>query len=524
MTQKTSYFPLGGGLDLSTPAIAVGTGRARAALNYESDATGYRRISGYERFDGRLSPTAAFAAAASEIAGELALEAARAAILPIPGSGPVRGVQWYKGIVYAWRDNEAGDKGVMWGSSPAGWVQITDAFPAGGRYELINYNFYGSSDFLRMYGCNGVGQSFEYDGTTLTFINTGMGSKDKAHRIAAHKNHLFLAFAGGSLQHSALGNPLSWTPILGAGELGIGDEITDLLSSTVGELAILGAGSVNVLFGNDAADWQINKLSEEAGALPWTAERMGTALYMDNRGVRNLTATQSYGNFELGTITQPVAKLIRTKLGNNVLPTASTRLRARDTYRVFFSDGSGLSIYMGKKYPETMAIDLGRVVRCICSVEDPNQQEMIFFGSDDGFVYQMERGRSFDGQPITFYLRLPFNHMGGPQIRKRWHKAVLETTATSATTLRITGEVDYGDPDEPSIANRDLTISGGGGFWDTVVWDQFYWGQAAEGTAEAYLDVVGRNMSLLIGGETAREDPHVLQGLTLYYSARGLVR
>lgn len=50
-------FRLEGGLDLITPTLSVRPGVAREALNFEvSETGGYRRIAGYERFDGRPSP------------------------------------------------------------------------------------------------------------------------------------------------------------------------------------------------------------------------------------------------------------------------------------------------------------------------------------------------------------------------------------------------------------------------------------------------------------------------------------
>ena len=57
---RQDYYPLGGGLDLVTPAIAIDPGKVIDAQNYEpAIGGGYRRIDGYERFDGRASPTAA---------------------------------------------------------------------------------------------------------------------------------------------------------------------------------------------------------------------------------------------------------------------------------------------------------------------------------------------------------------------------------------------------------------------------------------------------------------------------------
>lgn len=57
---KQEYFPLGGGLDLVTPAIARPPGRTYNSQNYEPEIVGgYRRINGYERFDGHDSPSEA---------------------------------------------------------------------------------------------------------------------------------------------------------------------------------------------------------------------------------------------------------------------------------------------------------------------------------------------------------------------------------------------------------------------------------------------------------------------------------
>ena len=55
-----SFYPLAGGLDLVTPAIAIEPGKVIDAQNYEpAIGGGYRRGEGYERFDGKASPTSA---------------------------------------------------------------------------------------------------------------------------------------------------------------------------------------------------------------------------------------------------------------------------------------------------------------------------------------------------------------------------------------------------------------------------------------------------------------------------------
>ena len=649
--QQVIYYPLAGGLDVTTPAIAANPGTARVALNYESDTTGYRRITGYERYDGRTGPTQAFEDAADEAAGIIARDAARAAITTVPGTGDVRGTWYFNAVLYAFRDtaqneyvqepsfasatpwtlnggasigggdltlgtnvggkatqsstgaaapvipgerfivivqvttlgdtaphvqlgpnsgsteildgvlvagtntfnvtatgsepnlkltitNTAGGAvspviasvsikrapaGGMYRASSTGWQTVSLSFPPGGHYEFINYNFTGAAAQVKMYGINGVGNGFQFDGTTVTFITTGMPS-DIPIKLAAHKRHLFFAFVGGSVQHSSLGDPLTWTAITGAAEIAVGDEVTDLISSAPANLAIMAKNSISMLYGNDSSDWQLETVTNEAGALPNTAEKFGPVIYMDNRGIRSMATTPAFGNFQIGTMTQQVAPLLRTKLAVGDLPTASCRVRSKDIYRVFWSDGYGLSVFMGKKRPEVMPIDLGVGVTCICSAETEDTSEKIWFGSDDGFVYQMDRGRSFDGAAIGYYLRLPFHHINAPNMLKRWHRVSVEYDSSGPFTLRIAGEIDNADPDEPSLAEQNITGYGGGAFWESGVWDQFYWSAPIDGDLTAYIDGVGKNMSLLFGGEQADEEPHILQGLTLFYSMRGMLR
>jgi hypothetical protein len=154
-----------------------------------------------------------------------------------------------------------------------------------------------------MYGVNGVGRAFEYDGTVLIPpIRSGM-TVDTPHRIAEHMNHLFLAFPGGQLQNSSIGEPLDlerghWC----RGLCGLGDEITDLVPANAGVLTILAQNKIANLYGTSRGDFQIQTLSDEAGALPWTADKVGEPIYMDSRGLRSLSTTQAYGNFNIGTL------------------------------------------------------------------------------------------------------------------------------------------------------------------------------------------------------------------------------
>ena len=53
------YYPLGGGLDLLTPAISMPPGKVISCQNYEPQiGGGYRRVAGYQRFSGKTGPSA----------------------------------------------------------------------------------------------------------------------------------------------------------------------------------------------------------------------------------------------------------------------------------------------------------------------------------------------------------------------------------------------------------------------------------------------------------------------------------
>ena len=55
---QSHYFPFAGGINLVEPALSMRAGELVAADNFEVDVRGrYRRLDGYERFDGQTLPS-----------------------------------------------------------------------------------------------------------------------------------------------------------------------------------------------------------------------------------------------------------------------------------------------------------------------------------------------------------------------------------------------------------------------------------------------------------------------------------
>ena len=400
------------------------------------------------------------------------------------------------------------------------------ALAPGGRYEFRNHNFLGQADGRRMYGVDGKNPAFEWDGQDFMPIVTGLPANlEKPKHLAIQSSHLLLSYAGGSIQNSGTGKPLSWTAVDGAAEIATGQEVFGMIEGVgLGNTLILGANTVQALYGQDKDSWELRThTGEESGTVEWTGQMMGVPVYMDNRGIRSVETTERYGNFLTGTVSYLVQPWIERQRAHGNSPTASMRVRAKDMYRLFFETRIGLSIYFGRARPECSLIELGHNVRCTCSFEAANGVERVFFGSDDGWVFEMERGRSFDGAAIDSFARVAFNHLGAPAGEARFFKADIQVETPERAALKCGAEFDYGAGDAASMIDVD-PVRGGGALWEEAIWDEFYWDSPLKSIAEFRFSGIGRNISMLVQSETNGEQSHILSGMTIHYAPRRLRR
>ena len=686
MTRLSTTTFLQGGLDVVTPAMMIKQGFAISSLNYESEVRGYRRMQGYERFDGQRPPSAPDYAEISYIDGETAIEAGdaitggtsgatatalynadifsgaladddaagsivlylltgtfvsgenlqvssstvavsssvsfknaasndadeatyieavtaahRALIAKPSGSGPVRGVATYRGDTYCWRDNAGGTAGVMFKATSAGWsaqsfghIILFDAatavftegetltgasssstatiervvlnggawdgsgvgylvlssrsgaytndetiasaggsadangvssaitLPAGGTYRHITSNFYAIESFERLYFVNGVGRACEWDGAVLAPIRTGLpDALDKPTHVGVQKFHLFLSIAGGSLQYSGIGLPLVFGALQGAGEIGFGQTITGIRSEYRDTMILAGRNKIGYILGTSAANFDMKTVSLDSGAVENTLEIIGKPIFLDDQGLRDMEAVQNFGDWKMGAISQLVEPLFSNKRDLGITPVSSIRVRARDQYRIVYSDGSGFTVYFGKKGQEIMPFQLGFIPHAMHSGEASNGNEILLAAGADGFVYQIDRGTSFDGENIEAFLRLAFDHQGSPNVEKRYHSARLEGKAGGTTSnISVSADYSYGAPDQFSAIENNFVFQGQGGFLNESEWNRFQWSASIEGQAFTDLSGIGENTSIVFISDTATEEPHTLSTLTIFYSQR----
>ena len=522
---------LKGGLNLAASVLELSPGECTQLNNYEVNTLGrYQRIEGLERYDGRPAPSAVkanmlfgypFASDALERAAILQEQQQRRnAIEQVPGSGRLLGGFVFSGAVYVFRNNLTGTGAHLYRATGAGWQLVaTPTLLPNGRVKTLLANFTGSAGTKEIVGVDGVNPAFRFNGTTFTQIAGPIAPDAPTDLEVLPSQVLLLAYRKGSLVFSGVGEPTKFAAVDGGGEIPTADEIVALATQPDNSCAVFCRNRTYVLYGKSKADFNLTTLSSATGAIPHSVQNIGDSVYLDDRGLTRLNRVQQFGNFDMATISQKIEPLLKRYTGR---VTASFVIKGKNQYRICFDDATGIIVtFFGAEVAGFSTFSFDRVVRCAFSDEDDQGREVVFIGSDDGYLYQLERGFSFDGQPISSTIRPAFYNGGSPDHKKRWRKIVLEVDTVSESTLVVTPDFDYSSPDTPADRSQTIIATGGGGYWDADAWDAFSWSAASTFTADIYIDGVARNMCLVINSTSADEPPHVLNSFLIHTSPLG---
>lgn len=292
---------------------------------------------------------------------------------------------------------------------------------------------------------------------------------------------MFLAFDN-SLQHSGIGNPYVWSAVLGAGELNMGEKITNLLpqpsdAQSGGAMSISTRNSMFMLYGASSADWKLVTYQRDVGSIAHTMQSIAAnTYYLDDRGVTNLTQTLNYGNFASESISTAVKEWLVTRKGNVI---DSCVVKEKNQYRLYFGGGTGMHVtFNGAQLTGMMPIQYAHNVVVTHSTEFSDGTEGVFYGDDAGNVYLADDGPSFAGETITAYFKMQFNHCGSPRVLKRFKKVTFECGGGGYADFQLGSELGYGTPevDTQQLELVDVSFAGSrwddpGSFWDTGVWD-----------------------------------------------------
>ena len=393
-----------------------------------------------------------------------------------------------------------------------------------GRVTTQVGNVFGGPTGTRLYGCDSVNRGFEFDGTVYVPLKTGMAT-DKPEQIAVHKQHLFFSF-GTSLQFCAIGNPYSWSPVFGAGEIAMNDSITCLIplpgDQTSGALGVYTENDTSILYGTSSSDFKLSNFNSGTGAMPYTAQNMDQTYAFSQRGVMGMSTTLAYGNFLANSMTMNIRPYIQAR---RQLATASCLNREKGQYRLFFSDGACLYMTVANgKLIGCAPVELPNPVLCCVSGGNGDGAEVSYFGSSNGYVYTLDVGTSFDGAVIPANITLVFNSTGSPRVLKRYRRASLEVTGDSFAQFAFSYDLGYRTPELEQPGEQSYSTDLRESFWDALTWDNFVFDGRSLSPTEVEVTGTAENMAIRISSVSNLFKPFTVNSAIVHYSMRRGIR
>lgn len=98
----------------------------------------------------------------------------RALIQKPTGEGAILGVKLWDGVCYCLRNAVGSATATLWKSTSTGWSAVRTGLRPGGSMRATIANFFGSTSLRAMYGVDGKNRLWRYDGTTFTFMASGI--------------------------------------------------------------------------------------------------------------------------------------------------------------------------------------------------------------------------------------------------------------------------------------------------------------------------------------------------------------
>lgn len=395
----------------------------------------------------------------------------------------------------------------------------------GGKHEWESHNFTGAEEFYRVYTTNGVNAAMEYDPTedVLTPIYSDQLNRplDIPTYVSVYRNHLFLGFNRGLVRNSEPGDPMLFDAAAGTLEIAVGAPVTGF-DAVASALLIATRRTTRVLKGETADNFVLDIASARTGAIAYTMQHIGTTYMLDDRGIIEIGRVQAFGDFENATVSRLVQPLLN-ELRNDII-VSGTNL-SNNIYRLYTGDGRGISLTFQEGNVSGFGVyDYETSINVMSSSEDENGNERIFFGGDDGYVFELEKGRSFDGVEKEAWMRTVFQYLESPTIRKRFFRAFFDAELSGRSSISITAEYSNGGLDANPTNLQTDTVNGFRGGWDIGLWDRALFDATI--VSDAYIDLTGTgdSISLIFYSNSAKDDILTLKDVVYHYKSRRGIR
>lgn len=408
-------------------------------------------------------------------------------------------------------------------------IQTAITIAVGGKYEFAIGNLGGQAESVRAYGCDGANRGFEFDGVTYVPIATGTAT-DVPSLVTIHQKHVFFSFRS-SVIHSGPGTPFNWSAGGGASEIAIGNTVTNFFpqpgTTSTAALGISTTDNYHTLYGTGVGGsnpWTLVGLNAGIGGIAKTAQLLDQWYWVDDPGVTNLHTSQNYGNFQTASLTRHLATFVDAQRS---LIVGSVVNRVKSQYRVYYSDGQVLYVTSANgKFLGATKVAIPDKFSCTYAYSRLDNTDRLYAGgTTSGYVYELDRGSSFDGSVIEASLTFNWNFIRSPRVIKRYRKLSLEIQGNFYAAISVGYGLGYNTSEllQASTASYDTGVSSPPQ-WDVFTWDAFTWDGQTLAPTEIQLRGSAENIQLTISCGTNYIMPFIINSAIYNYSLRRGVR
>lgn len=408
-------------------------------------------------------------------------------------------------------------------ASPADNAVITfraSSHQGGTKARFTEFNFNGTFKVAMVDGFN---EPAIISGTSYRRVKNFPDVRG-AQYVEVFKDHIFFG-KDDLVSFSAPFEEENFTPADGAGSYRLPNNCTGLITFR-DQMINFSETSIRRLQGSSVSDFTISSIANNFGCVngDTVQEVGGDVLFLGPDGVRFLGATERIGDFNLSL----ASRQIQSDFNSFISSTAdfcTLVIREKNQYRLFkyvdaqtketsegyigtqFLDQNAQSINWGS----TLGIKAYRAASVYL-----NDNEIVIFSNDDGYLYTMESGSTFDGAEINSKFYSPFMAVNDPSIRKTAYTVATYFDPEGPVTGKVTLKYDFNQPGK--IQPNAVNFSGGGNF---TTWGSFVWGTGSYGGLPDTVlqsNVTGSFFTVSFQYEFEGGPPFVLDTVLLEYS------
>ena len=408
-------------------------------------------------------------------------------------------------------------------SAPADNAALTflsTSHTGGTRARFREFNFNGT---LKTAMVDSTNNPAVFTDSTYRTIQ-GVSDITGAQFVEEFKNHLFFAKSD-LVSYSAPFAEEDFQSGNGAGNYRLPSSCSGLITFRE-QLINFSQTDIRKLLGSSLSDFAITSVTADLGCVSGDTvqEVGGDVMFLGPDGIRFLGATERIGDFNLSLASRQIQEDLVSYIETSAAYT-STVIREKNQYRIFkYKQGSTKANsrgYIGVQFLDQNAqsINWGTsqgIKAYRSSSTYVADVEVSLFSNDDEYVYLLESGNTFDGEPIVGLYYTPFMSVSDPRLRKTAYKVDTYFDPEGSVAGTLTLRYDFNKPGK--IQPTSVPFSGGGSFarYGTAIYGASTYGGNPDTSLESR--VVGSFFTVSLQYEFEGGPPFVLDTVILEYS------